>query len=243
MDHQLAIDISAMRTGFRSAFGARKVRESFRRRGRIVNRKRIARVMSEQGWYGIPRRRIRQGAAVRVHSRFANVLKRQFVAAKPNEVWMGDMTEFPTGEGKVYMADILDAFSGQLVGYSFGTAPTSELAGAALERARRWRRPGRGLVHHTDQGPAYVAWGYQSQLEVLGAVPSWSARGTPADNARVESFHALFKREFLRGRVFATRSEAISEATRWLRFYQRHRYHSSLGNLTPAEFERHNGPN
>ena len=218
------------------------MRQGFLRRGRIVNRKRIARVMNYQGWYGIPRRRIRQGAAVRVLSRFENVLKRQFVATAPNRVWMGDMTEFQTGEGKLYLADLLDAFSAQLVGYAFGTAPTAELASSALERARRWRRPARGLLHHTDRGPAYVAWNYQHRLETLGAKPSWSKPGTPADNTRVESFHALFKREFVRGRIFPTRAEAISEATRWLRFYQRHRYHSSLGNLSPAEFERHNGP-
>ena len=153
------------------------------------------------------------------------------------------MTEFITGEGKLYLADILDAFSAQLVGFAFGSTPTAELAAAALERARRWRRPGRGLLHHTDQGSAYVAWRYQEHLETMGAQSSWSAPGTPADNARVESFHSLFKREFLRGRVFPTRVEAIFEASRWLRFYQRHRYHSSLNNLSPAEFERHNAPN
>jgi len=87
-----------------------------------------------------------------------------------------------------------------------------------------------------------MSWNYQHRLETLGATTSWSEPGTPADNTRVESFHSLFKREFVRGRIFPTRAQAISEATRWLRFYQRYRYHSSLGDLSPAEFERHNAP-
>lgn len=229
-----------MRTGFRSAYGARKVGEGFRRRGRVVNRKRIARVMNWQGWYGIPRRRIRQGAATRALSRFENLLQRRFYSSGPNQVWMGDMTEFQTREGKVYLADLIDGFSAQLVGYAFGPTASAELASAALTRAQRWRRPGRGLLHHSDQGGPYVAWNYQTQIEQLGGKTSWSEPGKPQDNARVESFHSLFKREFIRGRVFTTRVQAIAEATAWLRFYQHRRYHSSLAYLSPSEFERHN---
>jgi len=236
-DEALAREIARQRRGKRHVYGRRRVQRGLRRRGLVVNHKRIARVMRARGWYGVPvRRKPRSSEPVLTIHR--NLVQRRFSASVPNRLWMGDVTQLPTLDGPLFLAAYEDAYSRYIVGYAFSTTNDSRLTGAALRAAVQRRRPDRGLVHHTDQGANYLSWTHQSALERLQAQPSCSAKGTPLDNACIESFFSTLQRELLDDLPPLSRPRTIREVTSWIRFYNRERYHSRLDYLSPVEYER-----
>ena len=236
-DAALVAQIAKERRGKRRVYGRRRVRAGLRRRGLQVNHKRIARVMRSQGWYGIPVRR-KPRSAEPVLAIHRNLVQRRFHAGSPNRLWMGDVKEIATGEGPIHLAAYEDAFSRYVVGHAFSITNDTQLAAEALRKAVTSRRPQRGLIHHTDQGSPYLSWSHQGELERIGALPSCSAPGTPLDNACIESFFSTLQRELLDDVTFSSRRQAIAEVTNWIRFYNRDRFHSTLGYLSPAEYER-----
>ena len=168
-----------------------------------------------------------------------NVLSRDFTADAPNRRWVADFTHVWTREGWLYVATILDLYSRRIVGWSMKANMTAELVMDALAMAI-WRRgKPRKLLHHSDQGSQYTSAAFQNMLKDLGIECSLSRRGECHDNAVMESFYGSMKTEKLYRETYRTRSEAKAAVFDYIEgFYNPHRRHSTLGNISPAAFEK-----
>jgi transposase InsO family protein len=172
-----------------------------------------------------------------------NVLDRRFEVSEPNAVWVADITYIPTGEGWVYLAAVEDLFSRRVVGWSLSESMTSRLVVDALEMAVGRRSPGEELLAHSDRGSQYASEHYQRVLAGEGIVCSMSRRGDCWDNAPMESFFASLKKELVHREDYATREQATASIFEYIEvFYNRVRRHSSLGFVSPAEYERTHNP-
>lgn len=186
------------------------------------------------------RRRLPQDTGVRLQATIApNVLERQFQAPEPNCRWVADFTYLWTAEGWLYVAVVLDLYSRYAVGWSMQTQMSAELVTNALMMAI-WRRgPKEALVHHSDQGSQYTSEQFQDLLAQHGIVCSMSRRGDCWDNAAMESFFSTLKIERTHRKAYRTRDEAKADVFDYIeRFYNPRRRHSTLGYLSPMEFEK-----
>jgi putative transposase len=173
----------------------------------------------------------------RTHAPAPNVLKRQFVATRPNQIWVADITYIPTREGWVYLAVVLDVFARRVVGWAIQATLDQTLTSAALAMAIHQRHPPVGLIHHSDRGSQYTSATYQRMLAQIGATVSMSRRGNCWDNAVMESFFATLKVE-IGTRVFPSHGAARSALFAYMEgFYNRQRCHSYLGYATPLQAE------
>jgi putative transposase len=164
-----------------------------------------------------------------------NVLAQTFAASRPNEAWVTDITYVPTAEGWLYLAGIKDLFTCEVVGYAMDARMTTDAVSRALRKALTAKRPGPGLLHHSDRGAQYCAHTYQAQLRHGGVRVSMSRPGNCYDNAPMESFWGTLKNELVHHRRYETRQQARQEITEYIEiFYNRHRRHSLLGNRSPA---------
>jgi transposase InsO family protein len=169
-----------------------------------------------------------------------NRLNRDFHAVRPNEKWLADITYIPTAEGWLYLAAVLDLFSRKIVGWSFAATLESSLVEQAFRMAVQNRSALRGLLHHSDRGSQYAGDTYQHLLVAQHMQVSMSRTGDCYDNAPMESFFSTLKCEHVHFQNYQTRQEAITDIFSYIvGFYNRQRRHSSLGYLTPEEFERH----
>ena len=168
----------------------------------------------------------------------ANLLDRQFAAEAPNQRWVGDTTEFVIGSsGKLYLAAVLDLFSRFIVGWAVSAVNDRHLTVKALKMALTRRCPDLGLLHHSDQGCTYASEDYQDILDTRGIVCSTSRRGNCWDNAVMENFFSTVKGEL--GERFDSNGEAKMELFNYIEvFYNQRRRHSTLGQISPAAFER-----
>ena len=239
-DAKLAVEITAIHAESRQRYGSPRIHAELRERGCRTSRKRVARLMREQGLAARRRRRFR--VTTDSHHPFpiaANVLARQFAASSPDTAWVTDITYIPTGEGWLYLAVILDLFSRLVVGWAMSERITRQLALDALGMALARRRPPQGLLHHSDRGSQYASTEYQHQLARHGIVGSMSRRGDCWDNAVAESFFATLKVELVHEATWGTRPEAGGALFEYIEgFYNGQRRHSSLGYLSPLAFER-----
>ena len=166
-----------------------------------------------------------------------NLLGRRFAVSAPNQAWVSDITYIATDEGWLYLSGIKDLFNGELVGYALGARMTEQLVMQALFRAVAAKRPGKGLIHHSDRGSQYCAHAYQKLLRQFGMRASMSRKGNCWDNAPMESCWGSLKNELVHQRRFATREQARSEITEYIEiFYNRIRKQARLGYLSPAAF-------
>lgn len=166
-----------------------------------------------------------------------NVLAQTFVATRPNETWVTDITYIPTVEGWLYVAGIKDLYTCEVVGHAMESRMTTDLVRQALAMALGAKRPRPGLIHHSDRGSQYCAQDYQDQLRQFGLIPSMSRKGNCYDNAPMESFWGTLKNELVHHRRYETREQARREITEYIEiFYNRQRRHSRLGNCSPAAF-------
>jgi putative transposase len=172
-----------------------------------------------------------------------NLLGRQFNPSQANEVWLGDITYIPTREGWLYLAAVEDLYARRIVGWSMAEHLESRLVVDALEMAVQRRLPGEGLLGHSDRGSQYASTHYQLLLAKHGIVCSMSRRADCWDNAPMESFFASLKKELVHDADFATRSEARAAIFEYIEvFYNGQRRHSSLGYVSPAEYEQSSTP-
>jgi putative transposase len=168
-----------------------------------------------------------------------DLVKRDFQPAAPNELWCSDLKQIPTDEGVLHLASVLDCFSRRIVGWAMGPVADAPLVAQALRMAVSQRRPGEGIVFHSDRGCQYTAVTFGSACSAHGITQSNSRKGSPHDNAAKESFFASLEKERLRRRTFATMEQARSSVFQYIEeFYNRRRLHSTLGYRTPHEAER-----
>ena len=204
-----------------------------------VGENRVARLMREDGIRARHRRKYKKPASVTNEQAIApNLLNRNFSAPAPDRAWVGDITQFTTAVGWIYLAVIMDLFSRFIVGWALAHHERDDLTLEALRMALWQRRPKAGLIHHSDQGGQYGSWAYQNVLKRNGIVPSMNRRGNCYDNAAMESFFSSLKREWIIGKNYSSREEAKRDIFEYIEvFYNRQRRHSTLGYLSPMAFE------
>ena len=224
----------------RETYGYPRVHAELRAVGIHCNPKRVARLMRKDGLRGCMRGRRRKHTTRQdpLAIPAPDLVGRNFCAPAPNRLWTADITYLPTDEGFVYLAFILDVYSRKVVGWSMASHLRSELVAAALEMAIRRRNPSAGLIHHSDRGAQYTALSFGKRLEQAGIVSSMSRVGSALDNAISESFISTLKSEIGASR-YPDRQTARASIFEFIElFYNRVRRHSSLGYLSPAEYEQ-----
>ncbi|GGK24912.1 transposase [Deinococcus malanensis] len=221
-------------------YGAPRIHAELHAGGIRVSRKRVARLMRVRGLQGKGKRRwVRTTDSDHTLPVCPNLLERQFRVSQPNQVWAWDLTYLPTKAGWLYLAVTLDLHSRAVVGYAMDTQMPATLPLAALRMAAGRRCPPPGLVHHSDRGSQYASGIFRAELARMRARGSMSRKGDCWDNAVVESFFSSLKRELLEDTVFENQDVARHAVFEFIEvFYNRQRRHSTLGYLTPLEFER-----
>ena len=220
--------------------GSRTIVGALAQRGYCVSRKRVIRLMAEENL----RCRLKRRFVVTTRSKHrrpvaSNVLERKFAPGAPNRAWVADITCLYTRRGWAYVAVVLDVGSRKVVGWSVGPSMEGDLALAALRQAFDERRPPAGLIHHSDRGTQYASYAYQALLLEHGAVCSMSRKGNCWDNAVVESFFGSLKRELPNHHIFADWHEVDRAVFAYVEaHYNTNRRHSSLGYVSPNEYER-----
>jgi putative transposase len=238
-DRRLKTLVRVSFEGSRRNYGSPRVHEDLIEQQVRVSRKRVVRLMQEDGLKARVRKRYKHTTVSDRDQPIAdNLLKQTFDAAGPNQRWVGDTTEFVIGtSGKLYLAAILDLFSRFVVGWAVSAVNDRHLAVKALEMALKRRCPMAGLLFHSDQGCTYASEDYQAILDANGVVCSMSRRGNCYDNAVMESFFSTVKSEL--GDQFASNGDAKMELFDYIEvFYNQRRRHSTLGQISPAAFER-----
>lgn len=204
------------------------------------SQKRVARLMREAGLAGIHRRRLR-GCTRRDPKReaYPDFVQRDFTAAAPDQLWVGDLTQHFTAEGWLYLAVVIDTFSRLVVGWAMGDRAVTDLVVDAVNMAVWNRRPLAGVIHHSDHGAQYTSLVFGRRLQEAGIVGSMGSVGDALDNAVAESFYATLQTELLDRRPWPTRAGLKTAIFEYIEaFYNRRRRHSALGYLSPAEFDR-----
>ena len=227
-------------TPMMQTYGSPRMTAELRAVGIVCNEKRIARIMRENGIYALQKRKYRTGTDARHDYPIApNLLAQDFTTTYPNQVWLCDGTYIWTMEGWLAMAAVLDLHVRRCIGMATGTHVSSALAGEALQQAIITRRPSPSLIHHSDRGGEYAATAYRELLGRHGMIQSMSRTGNCWDNAPMESFFATLKKEWVYHQYYRTREDATLSIFHYIEgFYNTTRRHSSLGYLSPMEYEQ-----
>lgn len=226
--------------GFKQRYGSPKIAAKLREEGYCVSTKTVARYMKEMG---LKSKTVKKYKATtnskHNHPVFENVLNRQFKVKAPNQAWVSDITYVSTSQGWVYLASIMDLYSRKIVGWSMGSRMTKELVLEALDHAYEMQKPGPGLIHHSDRGSQYASKEYRDRLKECKMVGSMSRKGNCYDNACIESFHSIIKKELIYHTRYQTRKQAYKDINAYIQLdYNRIRIHSTIGYLTPYLCEK-----
>lgn len=238
-DEELRARIRSVHERSRGTYGAPRVHAELVASGTPVSRKRVARLMRAAGLQGASRRRWATTTVRDKKVRPApDLVERNFAAEGRDQLWVADITYIPTWAGFLYLSVVVDAWSRRVVGWSMASHLRTELVLAALDMALEQRRP-EGVIHHSDQGTQYTSVAFGARCRQAGVRPSMGSVGDCFDNALCESFFATLECELLDGRRFKNQEEARRAVFEFLEgWYNLHRRHSSLGYLSPAEFEK-----
>ncbi len=238
-DRELKLLVRQIHLESNGVYGARKVHRELLELGEYCGRHRVARLMREDGLKGCPKRRFRHLANPVPGQPIAdNLLKQDFTATRRNQRWASDITFIWTKQGWLFLAVVMDLYSRRIVGWSMDRNVSRHLVIDALTMALGYRQPEGSLLHHSDRGPQYSSDDFRDLLDKHGIECSMSARGSCYDNAPVESFFSLLKRERVRRRTYKTREQAKADVFDYIeRFYNRKRSHTYLGYLSPVQYE------
>ena len=244
-DRELTETICAIWRQSRGTYGSPRVWAELRLGQNVrVGRKRVERLMRNAGIEGVYRRRTRR------HRRtdtvpVGDLVNRRFHPDGPDRLWVSDITEHPTREGKVYLAVVLDAWSRRIVGWSIADHLRTELVTDALDMAI-WRRrptPEAKLIHHSDHGTQYTSWAFGQRLRNAGLLGSMGSVGDALDNAMAESFFSTLQLELLDRRIWDTRRHLAQSIFEYIEaFYNPERRHSSIKDLSPIDYEYRHTP-
>lgn len=238
-DAALLTEIKAVYVESKRRYGSPRVHHRLRQHGIRCGQKRVARLMREHGL----RARRRRRATTTTDSNHTlpvaeNVLERHFEVQVPNARWAADITYIWTQQGWLYLAVVMDLFSRRIVGWAMQETLHRSLVLSALEMALVARQPAPGLLHHSDRGSQYASGDYQELLEQAGCTCSMSRKGNCWDNAPVESFFSTLKMELVHERRYQSWQQARTELFEFIEiWYNRQRLHSSLGYLSPIDYE------
>jgi len=238
-DFGLLSEVRQIHGETRGAYGSRRTSERLRSQGHDVGRYRARSLMKKAGVSVKHRKKFRITTDSKHNLPVApNLLDRNFQVDRPDTVWCSDITYLWTMEGWLYLAVVIDLYSRKVVGWAMSSRMKASLVMEALSMAYWRRKPGKGLIHHSDRGVQYASHAYQDLLRRNGFIPSMSRKGNCYDNAPAESFFSTLKNELIHLRRFKTREEAKQAVFDYIEvFYNRQRRHSSLGYLTPLEFK------
>jgi transposase InsO family protein len=237
-DTQMLTLIRSIHVELKGAYGSPRMVRELRARGFGACKTRVERLMHEHGIRARHKRRYRVTTDSRHGLPVApNRLKRDFAPAAPNQTWTADITYLWTDEGWLYLAIVLDLFNREVVGWSLKSSMTADLVTDALTMAWFRRRPGPGVVLHSDRGSQYASSAFQEKLAAYGMTCSMSRKGNCWDNAPTESWFNSFKNERIHGVRYATRAAMKAVSFEYIEvFYNRQRLHSTLGYQSPAQY-------
>ena len=238
-DETLHQRIRAIYHRSRQTYGAPRIHAELKEEGTRVGRKRVARLMKESGLAGVSRRKSTVTTRRDRSARPApDLVDRQFVADKPNALWVADITYVPTWVGFLYLAVVLDVWSRKIVGWAMAAHLRTSLVTAALDMAITQRSPA-DVIHHSDQGCQYTSIEFGKRCRQAGIRPSMGSVGDCYDNAMCESFFATLECELIDRSTFRTHDEARDAIFHFIEgFYNTHRRHSALGYHSPVQFEK-----
>lgn len=236
---KLVVEISKIYAESGATYGSPRIYEELVDRGHRVSKNRVARLMQAEniGVYPKKRRKITTNSK-HDYPIAPNLLKRDFTTDRPNQKWLGDITYIPTAEGWLYLAAVLDLFSRKIVGWAMDDNMETQLVEQAFRMAARNRKPPKGLLHHSDRGSQYASDLYRACLADYNIQVSMSRTGNCYDNAPMESFFSTLKCDRVHRQNYHSRQEAKTDIFSYIEgFYNRSRRHSSLGYLSPENFE------
>jgi putative transposase len=234
----LAGEIAQVHKDSGGTYGSLRVTAELRYgRGVTVGHNRVELIMRRLGIHGLPKRRLPRGARLAKASSL-DLVRRRFRRDEPDRLWMTDITEHHTREGKLYCCAVLDAFSRMVVGWSVDSSQTALLVTNALGMALARRSPDPEAIIHSDQGVQFASWAFSQKLRDAGLAPSMGAVGAPFDNAMVEAFWARMQVELLNRQRWKTRVELATAIHDYIEsWHNTRRRHSALTMLTPTQYE------
>jgi len=239
-DRELTELIRQIHADSDGAYGAVKITAELKEQGYLCGRHKVARLMRIAGLRGCPKTMFKVTTQRDPkHAVPDNLLDQDFAANGPNERWSSDITYIKTRQGWLYLAVVMDLYSRRIVGWSMSRWISRHLVIDALNMAVQQRRPGDGLIHHSDRGSQYTSDDFRDELETNEIRCSMSGRGNCYDNAVVESFFGILKRERVNRNYYSTREDAKQDIFDYIEcFYNRKRRHGYLGNISPVAFEK-----
>jgi transposase InsO family protein len=239
-DNELKEKILAIYVLHKKRYGSPRIHEELRDMGIHCGKKRVERLMRELGIQARCKRQFKVTTNSKHNYPIApNLLNRKFNVTAPNKVWVSDITYIRTWEGWLYLAIVMDLFSRKIVGWSMSKTIDSELAITALNMAIQRRHPSKGLMHHSDRGVQYASTSYRKVLKKNHIICSMSRKGNCWDNAPAESFFSTLKTECVEEKIYLSRAQARREIFEYIEIdYNRKRRHSTIGSMTPENFEK-----
>nr|WP_244898654.1 IS3 family transposase [Staphylococcus lutrae] len=237
---RLKKEIYKVYIGSQKRYGSPKITKELMKEGIKISQRTVTRLMKEMGIRSITKKKYKATTDSKHNLPiYPNLLNQQFKVEKPGVVWVSDITYIYTREGWVYLATVMELFSRRIIGWSMSNRMTKDLVISALERAFTAQKPTAGLIHHSDRGSQYASIEYQNILRENEIITSMSRKGNCYDNACIESFHSIIKKELIHHCNFQTRNEAMFSIIEYIvTFYNSKRIHSTLNYLSPLEFEK-----
>lgn len=225
---------------FKKRYGSVKITKKLRQKGWVVSTKTVSRLMKEMGLRSITVKKYKATTNSKHNMPvYENVLNRQFQPDAPNRVWVADITYVATQQGWVYLASVMDLYSRKIVGWSLRERMTKELVLEAFDQAVARQKPPENLIHHSDRGSQYASLEYRERLAANFMIGSMSRKGNCHDNACIEAFHSVLKKELIYQTKFKTRKQAYDAIYEYIELdYNRIRIHSSINYLTPHQCEK-----